>query len=280
MSNRKRIIFILGGKGGTGKTLHCHTLYYFLLTSGVKAVGFDTDIENPEFMKYHANSAHPVRKIDFLQTGQAKELFSLIEEETPDVALIDMPGASAQGTRDQLDHFGAFDIAEGLGYRITIDTVINNNYNSIASLLAMIQHSKDQADYVVVKNLLFAQGVLNFQRWSNSATRKELLKLKGVELEMPLFESSTVDAMQEQTISLFDKGKLKFGDRILVDSFLNKSRAELTKAATLLGLPWESELETKRSKSRSKKEFASETELPEEVDSAEQQQVVEAGSGS
>lgn len=274
---QKRIIFILGGKGGTGKTLYCLMLYYFLLISGVKVIGFDADIENPEFSKYHANSPHPVSKLNFLETGQAKELFTLIEGEQPDVVLIDMPGASAKGTRDQFDHFGAFDIAQELGYRITINTVINNHYNSIASLLAMIQHCDDQVDYVVAKNLLFAQGVLDFNRWLNSATRKELLKLKGVELEMPLFEPSTVDAMQESSVSFFDKGTLKFGDRILVDSFLNKSRAELVKAAAYLGLSWEGEPESKRSRNRSKKRTS---ESPEETAAAETQAVVEVSSGS
>jgi MinD superfamily P-loop ATPase len=35
MGHQKRIILTLGGKGGTGKTLHDRQLYYFLVTSGV-----------------------------------------------------------------------------------------------------------------------------------------------------------------------------------------------------------------------------------------------------
>jgi hypothetical protein len=281
MSNQKRIIFILGGKGGTGKTLYCLMLYYFLVSSGIKVAGVDVDIENVQFAKYHTNSSSPVHTIDFLDKGEAKNLFTFLEQEQPDVVLVDMPGASGQDTRDQFDYFGVFDILQMLGYRMTINTVMNNRYDSISSFLAMMKHCEDQVDYVVVKNQIFAQGILNFNRWESSATRKELLSLKGIEIEMPVFDPSTADEMEEQTLSFLDKEKLTFGDRILVDSFLNRSRAELIKAAAYLGLPWEGEPEVKRSKNRSKKASSSKVEISEETaDSIATQDIVEVNSGS
>ncbi len=233
----KRIILILGGKGGTGKTLHCRQLYYFLICAGVRCVSYDADIENPEFWKYHASSQHPVFPLDFLSVGHAKQFFTEIESEKPDVILIDMPGASGRATREQIDRFGMFAIGQQLGYRITLDTVLNNAYNTINSLELMMNFCGDRADYVAVKSKLWDEGALNFDRWDKSESRKQFQQLKGLEIEMPVLEASTFDAIHERNLSFFEREQLPFGDRILLDSFLDLSKPQLERAHELLGLP-------------------------------------------
>ncbi|MEO0336854.1 MAG: hypothetical protein AAF202_10685, partial [Pseudomonadota bacterium] len=52
---QKRINLILGGKGGTGKTLFARLLFYTLSNANIKVIGIDSDIENPEFAKYHGD---------------------------------------------------------------------------------------------------------------------------------------------------------------------------------------------------------------------------------
>lgn len=277
MGHQKRIILTLGGKGGTGKTLHDRQLYYFLVTSGVRTLGVDADIENSEFHGYHLKCEHPVEQIDFLEAGEAKHLFTTISKEEPDAVLIDMPGASGQETRDQIDRFGMFNIAERLGYRITIDTVLNIGYNTIASLSAMLKHCGDRADYVAVKSLWWSQGSLNYSRWDESKTRDEFLKLGGIEIEMPMLDMTSFNEMHENDISFFEKDKLDFGDQILVDSFLDLSRVELEKAAKYLGLPWKGTGDSNSGKSRSKKKSS----VVEPAEATEQPETVEVGnSGS
>lgn len=237
----KRLIMILGGKGGTGKTLYCRLLHYYLVTLGVKDQAFDADIENPEFEEYHANTAHQVRAIDFLDVGKAKELFTTIDKHKPDVVLMDMPGASGKATRGQMDRFGIFQIAEKLGYRLTIVTVLNNAYNNINSLDIMLDFCQDRADYVAVKSLYWQQGTLTFERWENSSTRQKFLELGGIEIEMPVLETSVYDEMhgkgENPALSFFEYEKLPFGDRLLIESFLERSKPQLDLAAKYLGIP-------------------------------------------
>lgn len=232
----KRIIMILGGKGGTGKTLHCRQLYFFLIQSGVNCLAFDADVENPEFQEYHTEASQAVTLIDFVQTEQAKAFFTQIEQQKPDVVLIDMPGASGRATRDQIKRFGMFKIAQQLGYRVTLDTVMNNAYNTINSLQMMQSFCGDRADYVVVKSDLWNQGALNFDRWERSETRKQFQALKGIEISMPVLELSTFDVIHEQGLSFFEQDQLPFGDRILLESFLDLSRPQLEAATDYLGL--------------------------------------------
>ncbi|MGG6295022.1 hypothetical protein ACQ4M4_11400 [Leptolyngbya sp. AN02str] len=235
--SKKRLVIGLGGKGGTGKTLHFRSLYYFLIRSGLKTVGFDADIENPGFYDHHAGSEHPVRLLDFLEVGEAKGLFTVLAEEAPDVVLIDMPGASAEATRDQLNRFGAFAISEKLGYRVTFSSVLNNQFSPIVSVKAMLEYGGGKADFLAVKSLMWAQGSLDFRRWDESQVRKDFLAQKGIEIEMPVLEPTTFDAIHEEGLSFFEMEKLPFGDQILAESFLDQCRPELEKAAEYLGLP-------------------------------------------
>jgi len=90
---------------------------------------------------------------------------------------------------------------------------------------------------VGVKSQLWNQGSLNFERWEKSETRTQFLNLKGIETEMPVLDGSTFDAMHEESVSFFEAGKLPFGDRILVESFLDLSRPQIEAAALYLGYP-------------------------------------------
>lgn len=235
--NNKRLILILGGKGGTGKTLFCRVLYYYLLKAKVNCKGYDADIENPEFYEIHANSSNPVEALNFLAIEDAKTLFTLLHDKKPDVALVDMPGASGEATREQLELFGVFGIIKELGYRLTITTVMNNTFNPINSLDAMLKFCGTQSDYVAIKSQLYNQGSLNYKRWEVSKTRKLLQDMKGAEIELPILEPSVFDVIHEMNLSFFEIGKLPFGDRILADSFLARTLPELQRAGEYLGFP-------------------------------------------
>ena len=235
--NNKRLILILGGKGGTGKTLFCRVLYYYLLKDKINCKGYDADIENTEFYEIHTKSSNPVEPLNFLAIEDAKTLFTLLHDKKPDVALVDMPGASGAGTRDQLDLFGVFGIIKELGYRLTIATVMNNTFNPINSLDAMLRFCGTQSDYLVVKSQLYSQGALNFNRWEVSKTRKLLQEMKGLEIDLPVLEPSVFDVIHELNLSFFDMDKLPFGDRILADSFLARTLPELQRAGEYLGFP-------------------------------------------
>lgn len=166
----KRIVMILGGKGGTGKTAFNRLLLDVLHTQGINYIAYDADTENPELYEYYQNIGTGVRLLNFLEVASAKRFFTEIKAGSPDVVVLDMPGASGKKTREIIKKFGLFKIAADLGYRVTLVTVINLGYSVINSLKAMAEFCSDQADYVVVKNLCWDKG-LGFQRWDNSRTR-------------------------------------------------------------------------------------------------------------
>lgn len=234
----KRIVMILGGKGGTGKTAFTRLLLDVLHTSSINYIAYDADTENPELYEYYQNFGSGVRLLNFLEVAEAKRFFTEIKADSPDVVVVDMPGASGNKTREIISKFGLFKIAEGLGYRVTLVTVLNLGYSVITSLKTMSEFCGNQADYVVVKNLCWDKG-LGFQRWSNSKTRAAIAELLGIEIDLPELEYSTFDTLIERGLpysAATEENGLPFGDYLLVSGFLDQAKPELEKAALYLGL--------------------------------------------
>jgi len=225
--SKKRLVFILGGKGGTGKTLFCRLLYHYFETQQIHFIGFDADRENPEFFQFHREKQNPVQLLDFLDIADAKKLFTAVHDESPDVVLMDMPGASGAATRDQFERFNIFAIADQLDYRITIATVLNVNFNTIKSFDVMMQYCREMADYVAVRNEMWIQGNLSFHRWETSEAKTTFDKLGGAEISMPVLDMNTFDVVHGGyhpfSDCLMDARKLYFGDILLVESFLSRS---------------------------------------------------------
>lgn len=242
----KRIVMILGGKGGTGKTAFMRLLIDLLHTKGINYLAYDADTENPNLYEYYKEFGTGVRLLNFLEVAEAKRFFTEIKTESPDVVVLDMPGAVGNKTREIIKKFGLFKIAESLGYRVTLVTVINLDYPVINSLRAMVEFCAGAVDYVVVKNLCWDKGV-GFQRWDNSKTKVAVTELKGIEIEMPELEYSTFDTLIEQGLpfsAATEENGFPYGDYLLVSGFLDQAKPSLELAGEYLGLS----IKTKRDK--------------------------------
>ena len=233
----KRLVMVVGGKGGTGKTLFARLLYYALVEANVKAVGVDADVENPEFAAYHAAGKHAVFCLDFLKTHGGVSFIDLLSQKKPDVVVMDMPGASGEQSREQLDKFNLLNLDQELAYRLTLATVLNGGFPPIYSLDAMLQCCTDRADYVAVRNAHWEQGNLDFRRWDQSEARQRFLDLGGIEIAMPALPLETFDVLHPDR-SFFEVKRLpSAGHKMLATSFLRRGVAGLTPAARYLGLP-------------------------------------------
>ncbi|MBD2564718.1 MULTISPECIES: nucleotide-binding protein [Nostoc] len=234
----KRIVMILGGKGGTGKTAFTRLLLDVMHNKGINYLAYDADTENPELYEYYQNFGSGVRLLNFLEVAEAKRFFTEIKAESPDSIIVDMPGASSNKTREIISKFGLFKIAGDLGYRVTLVTVLNLGYSVITSLKTMAEFCGDKADYVVVKNLCWDKGS-GFQRWENSKTSAAISELKGIEIEMPELDYSTFDTLTEKGLpysAATEENGFPFGDYLLVSGFLDQAKPELEKAGAYLGL--------------------------------------------
>lgn len=235
----KKLVLTLGGKGGTGKTLFCRTLFHLLKGEGVYTIGLDGDRENPEFWDYHKDESNFVNRLDFLEVEDARTLISRLDEHKPDVALLDMPGASGAATREQFQRFDLFNtLNQDLdGYEVTVVSVMNDCFNAIGSLKMMMEEFGDRASYVSVLSDFWAKGQEPFKRWRNCSRRQQFLELGGKEVTLPMLELEVFDTLHEQAWPFSRMNDLPLGDRVLLRSYLTRSRAHFDAAHDSLGLP-------------------------------------------
>ena len=236
----KKVVLTLGGKGGTGKTLFCRTLFHLHKGENVRVLGYDADRENPEFWDYHKAEAHGIKRLDFLEIDGARSLMACLEEHKPDVTLLDMPGASGAGTREQFERFDIFNTFKNEldGYEVTIVAVLNNCFNAIGSLEMMMETFGDQANYVaVLSDFWITDKKAPFQRWKTCETYKRFQELNGKEVNLPMLEVEVFDVLHEKAWPFSKMNELGLGDRILLRSYLARCRAAFEPAHDYLGLP-------------------------------------------
>lgn len=238
-SSQKRMLLVLGGKGGVGKTLFCRLLFFYFQQAKANFAAFDADRENPELHTLHANCEPAVRPFNFLDVNQAKMFLGYLEESQPETVFLDMPAASSHGVREQFQRFDLLNLAmdPSLGYRITVVGVLNHSYHAMGSLSEMMEAFGDQADYVAVLSEMWTADGHNFELWYDSKERELFETLKGVEVKMPLLELSSLHALHRQNLPFARAGELTIGDRVIIRSFLNRTRALFDPAAAYLALP-------------------------------------------
>ena len=236
----KTVVLTLGSKGGTGKTLFCRTLFHLHKGENVRVLAYDADRENPEFWDYHKDEAHDAKRLDFLEVDGARNLMARLEQHKPDVALLDMPGASGAGTREQFERFDIFNTFKNEldGYEVTIVAVLNNCFNAISSLEMMMEAFGDKAHYVaVLSDFWITDKNAPFKRWKACDTYKRFQELNGKEVTLPMLEVEVFDVLHEKAWPFSQMNELGLGDRILLRSYLSRSRAAFDLAHDYLGLP-------------------------------------------
>jgi hypothetical protein len=236
----KKVVLTLGGKGGTGKTLFCRTLFHMHKGENVRVLGYDADRENPEFWDYHKEEFHGVKRLNFLEVDGARKLMDRLEEHQPEVALLDMPGASGAGTREQFERFDIFNTFKNelSGYEVTVVAVLNNCFNAIGSLEMMMESFGDQAHYVaVLSDFWITDKNAPFKRWKACETYQRFQQLQGKEVTLPMLEVEVFDVLHEQAWPFSKLNDLRLGDRILLRSYLARARAAFEPAHDYLGLP-------------------------------------------
>lgn len=244
----KRVVMLVPGKGGTGKSLFTRLLYYAIRQAGVNAIGFDSDSENPEFGTYHKAKKHDVYCVDLLTKLGAIKMMETLEKKQPDVAVIDMPAASSQQTRNRLETLNLLDLSEDklLPYRFTLVCVLDTGLPAVRSFHQAMEDYGDRADYVAVENRFWVdeeeQGS-GFEIWESSDSHQLFQSLNGIGISMPTLDRLTFKYLHPET-NFFEADKINsIGHRLITQSFLRRGVAQLDYAAAYFGLPAEQKSE-------------------------------------
>lgn len=237
---KKRIIWVTGGKGGTGKSTFARGLLDALMEAGIDVVAFDGDPDNSQLFRFYKDSDVSVTRIGIHKRNGADDIITEMEDVGTPVILVDVPaggGNILSGLEDEVGFLSA--IAE-VGYQLTVVTVLSRIKDSVNQLkLAMdITEGYDVA-HVAVKNLYYGRAE-QFSLLERSNTMQRLTDNGGVVIKMRDLFDDTYERLDEADLSF--QAAMMSGSGVIapdvrkIGQWRKHFKAQVAETGGLLGL--------------------------------------------
>ncbi|MEI6715914.1 MAG: P-loop NTPase [Verrucomicrobiota bacterium] len=230
----KRLILIMNGKGGVGKSTVANNLVQYFKDNGVAHRAVDTDDENSTLTRFHPEA-------DFADITNTRGLDLLFEKlRKTDVVVVDCRAASTDLILGYLEEVDAFDVLRSLEASLTVVMPVNHELDSIEQLRVISSTLGNRCAYIVVRNQVHSQ---EFMVYDQSQTRHRLLKeLQCGEIVLPKLHDwlvvslstlgvSVTTAISGSEFSLLDRQRLKTWQRKLYEQ-LDAARVFLIPSGT------------------------------------------------
>lgn len=194
----KRIIWITGGKGGTGKSTFARGLLDTLRAAGIKVVAFDGDPDNSQLFRFYRHADVTVMRIPIHKRSGADDIITEMEEAQTPIIIVDVPAGGGHLLAGLEDEVGFLSALEEVGYHMTLVTVLSRIKDSLNQLkLAMdVTEGYNNIAHVAVKNLYYGEAH-KFRFLERSKTKQRLLAIGGVEVEMADLYEDTYERVDE-----------------------------------------------------------------------------------
>ncbi len=167
---KKRLILILNGKGGVGKSFFAINFVQYLKDRQIAHAAFDSDDENSTLKRFHS-------EVDFINPAEPTEIDKMVHAlEKADVVVVDCRAAS---TRIFLDYFKQTELPtalENLDARLTIACPVNHELDSIYQIQKLASAVGDGADFLIIRNEVHGEG---FELFDKSKVRQKVVNDLG-----------------------------------------------------------------------------------------------------
>ena len=225
----KRLILILNGKGGVGKSTFATHLIQFYKDLGAAHRSVDTDNENSTLKRYHPDA-------EFLDLSVPRGLDLLFEllEQTHTV-ITDCRAASTDLILGYCVEVSIFEVLGSIGARLTVVMPVNHEPDSLEQLRVISSALENRCDYVVVRNQVHSD---QFALYDKSRIRSRLLsELRAHEITMPKLYDWLVTGLSEHNITVtaaIAPGKFTLIDRQRLLNWWRTLKAQMESAGPVL----------------------------------------------
>ena len=197
----KLVIWVTGGKGGTGKSTLARGVLDILISAGVNVTALDGDQENPQLFRYYHNVGKGVIRTELAERDGGDEILEAMAKDQPDVILVDVAAGGSQILMRLQDESLFLSDAEELGYAFTVVSVISPIMDSVNMLReAMATTDGYSVQHVAVKNLHLTTGNSTFELFEASKTKLRFEQAGGTVIEMRSLLGSTYGAIDKQSL--------------------------------------------------------------------------------
>ena len=225
----KRLILILNGKGGVGKSFFAVNFVQFLKDKGIVHVAIDSDNENSTLKRFHPDT----RFLDLSNRRELDNLFNALAK--TNLVIMDCRAAS---TDLFIDYFTEIDLPAVLAAfnaKLTLVMPVNHESDSVDQIQRLTEEFGERCTYVVVRNAAHSD---SFGIFESSAVREVLAKqLHGQEIHMTRMQDWLVEALNAENLTITAASKhpsFSLLDRQRLQNWQRKLFMEIESAGDLL----------------------------------------------
>lgn len=197
ISTKKRIIWVTGSKGGTGKSTFARGLAHTLLVTGKTLSAFDGDPENAQLFRYYKDVGNGVTCIGLKQRDGVDDILTEMRQAKTPLILVDVPAGGGDILVGLEEEIGFFSALSELGYDLTMVSLLSGSKDSVNQLKRTIEITEGyDVAHVAVKNLFYGTAK-EFELFDDSKTKQLLLEKGGLVIEMRDLLKKTYDRLDK-----------------------------------------------------------------------------------
>jgi cellulose biosynthesis protein BcsQ len=225
----KRLVLILNGKGGVGKSFFAVNFVQYLKDKKIQFLACDCDNENSTLKRFHGD-------VEFLDLAHPRGLDSMIRAlEKTDLVVVDCRAASTEVFFNYFDEIDLPPTLQTLSVALTLVMPVNQEADSIDQLQRIVNKLKNTCSYLVLRNKVHNN---NFTLYDRSVIRNKLQKELGAkEISMAKLQPWLVEELSHKNLTItatIAAGQLHLLDRQRLQTWQRKLYAEIESAAELL----------------------------------------------
>lgn len=225
----KRLILILNGKGGVGKSFFAVNFVQFLKDKGIAHVAIDSDNENSTLKRFHPDA----RFLDLSNRRDLDTIFTALGKFN--LVIVDCRAASTDLFIDFFNEIDLPAVLSALDAKLTLVMPVNHESDSVDQIQRMTDEFKNGCHYVVVRNAAHSD---SFAIFESSEVRILLAdKLGGREITMPRMQDWLVEALNAENLTITAAAKhasFSLLDRQRVQTWQRRLFSEIESVAGLL----------------------------------------------
>lgn len=225
----KRLVLILNGKGGVGKSFFAVNFVQYLKDKKIQFLACDCDNENSTLKRFHGEVA-------FLDLAHPRGLDAMIRAlEKTDLVVVDCRAASTEVFFNYFDEIDLQPTLQTLSAALTLVMPVNQEADSIDQLQRIVGKLKNTCSYLVLRNKVHNN---NFTLYDQSVIQKKLQKELGAkEISMAKLQPWLVEELSHKNLTItaaVADGHLHLLDRQRLQTWQRKLYAEIESAVGLL----------------------------------------------
>jgi MinD-like ATPase involved in chromosome partitioning or flagellar assembly len=191
---KKRLILILNGKGGVGKSFFAVNFVQYLKDHQITHAAFDSDDENSTLKRFHS-------EVQFIDAGQPTEIDKMTYALTDyDVVVVDCRAASTRIFLNYFEETQLPTVLESLDARLTIACPVNHEMDSIYQIQRLVSAIGGKVDFVIIRNEVHGEG---FDLFDKSKLRQKMLSDLGAkEIQVRQMQKWLVEDLQKSKLTV------------------------------------------------------------------------------